>query len=611
MFSRQFLVRLFASILPLAVAGRIGAAYTALQTALDDGGLNFTSSSAAVSGTPPGPWVNHTNAADCLDDTDGMRAPAMTKAGDSWIEANVTGPDVIDFQWSLQTSAPNALTCLVDGTVRITCPPSAPARWYYASVNIPSGLHTVRWNYKQTGVAGSKALLDQVSQAGDNWASLQESPYVQLLAGEPAFHRFATKQPALMWEVYWDSLPPGLTLDSQTGIISGVPAEPGIWRPLIRITSASYGLYYRIQFEVLDKPTLLSALDGRSLVFTTSASDGSSVWTPQSHGSRDDLDCIVAGLPPPASRTAPFTPGWSSLETVTSGPDVLSYWVRVANGRVTLLLDGKEYRAHGPSQALPLWRRTWLTIPQGQHTVAWKYEPYSDAAPTAWLDEIHLSSEVGAFIESQPLIGPQPSGEFDYPIPFSGSAGSWTATNLPGGLSVNSGSGSISGTPTMRGVWQTRLTLTGAAGDHDDAFALIDTSIPVAEALNLPNSWWNTGPESGAYWFGQNAVSHDGTGAVRSPPVPSGGSSTLTTTLKSPGTLRWWWHIPAGSAGDFCALAIDGGKAQVTLSAPSPWKEESIALPEGLHEVSWRWVTDADGDPFSEAVIIDQVSPGP
>jgi hypothetical protein len=160
----------------------------------------------------------------------------------------------------------------------------------------------------------------------------------------------------------------------------------------------------------------------------------------------------------------------------------------------------------------------------------------------------------------------------------------------------------------VHGIWQVRVTLQGTNGDRDDVFARIDTSIPPADAVDLPNSWWNTGPEPGACWYGQDAVSHDGRDAMRSPPVPPGGTSSLTTTLAGPGTLRWWWHIPAGTAGDSCSFVIDGGKPLVTLSAPSPWTEASMEIPEGLHELSWRWVTDTAGDPDTEAVFVDQVS---
>lgn len=579
-------------------------AATQLQQSLDNPAFSFVSGSNT---TPAAPWVAPAVPADALDDADCARSPALTKAGESWIEASVTGPDAVGFMWSLQTTAANTLTCTVDGTVKASCAPGAEGRWSYASVQVPEGSHTVRWNYKQIGTAGGKALLDCVGSSADYFPWLSESPFLQVVVGEPVSYRFTTRRPALYWNTFRDALPLGLEIEGESGVISGIPTEPGFWRPLIRVTNESFPLYYRIGFEVVDRATLRSALDSRGLAFTTTASDETSVWTPQARGSRDDGDCLVAGLPPPVKRTVPFTPGWSSVLTSVTGPDVLSYWVRVANGRVSLLLDGKEYRSHGPRQALPLWQRAWLAIPPGPHTVTWKYETNLQQGPSAWLDDIHLGSEGGVFIRHRPEIGPLPSGAFDYAVPFSG-AGAWSAAGLPAGLTLNAESGVITGTLAGRGMWPVRLTLTGMTGDRDDVFALINAAIPAAEAVDLPNSWWDTGPEPAASWFGQDAVSHDGRNAMRSPPVPSGGSSALTTTLSGPGTLRWWWHIPAGSSGDTCSFAIDGGKPLVSLSGPAAWKQESVSVPSGLHEVSWRWIPDGTGDPGTEAVFIDEVS---
>ena len=589
-----------------AAAERAGA-YSAMQLALDNVWLSFSSASEPEGAA----WQPHNTYVDCLDETDGVRVPPMGVPGESWITATVSGPDTIDFMWALETTAPNTLTCSLDGAVKASCPASSDGRWYFAAVTVPAGPHTIRWQYRQTGATGSRVLLDRVSNSLDNWPALTSTPWFQVPAGEPVAHTFTTKQPALSWDVYWDSLPPGLTLNAATGQITGVPEVAGFWRPLLRITSSTYALYYRIGIEVLDQPTLLSALDSQGLQFTTTASDGASLWQPQARGSRDNGDCLMAGLPPPEQRTVPFLPGWSSLATEVDGPDALSFWLRVANGRLTLLMDGKEYRSHGAGQALSGWRRDWLSIPTGRHTVTWRYEPFQNRTPTAWLDEVRLRSDGRVFLEHQPEVLMQANGTVSHAVPCGGNAFSWTATGLPAGLSLDPGSGTLTGTPVKRGIWSGRLFVDGSSGDHDDVVMVIDASIPAAEAVDLANTLWNPGSEAGAKWFGQNAITHDGSDAMQSPPSPPGSMRSLTTTFQGPRTLRWWWHIPAASAGDRCACVLDGGAVLAEITGVTPWGQATVTVPDGIHDVSWRWKTDAEGDPGLEAVVLDQVSLNP
>ncbi len=608
MFSLRPLLLLLRAVLLLAGAER-AAAYTAMQLALDNVWLNFSTGTGPDSAA----WKPHQTPADCLDDTDGARAPQMGAPGESSIRATVTGPDRIDFMWALETTAPNTLTCSLDEVVRVSCPATSDGRWFYGSVTIPEGVHTIRWRYLQAGGAGSRVLLDHVSNAFDDWPSLTSVPWLQVPMGEPVTHTFTTRLPALSWAVYyfWDSLPPGLTMNAATGQITGVPEQPGLWRPLIRIFSASYALDYRISIEVVEQPPLVSALDCVGLEFTASASDGTSVWQPQPRGSRNNGDCLVAGRPPPEQRTPSFLPGWSSLETNVNGPDALSFWLRVANGRLTVLLDGKEIQSLRARGDLSGWQRIWVSIPGGRHRVTWKYEPFQNRAPTAWLDDVRLRSDGRVFLLHQPEVRLQENGTIIHTVPVGGTANTWTATGLPAGLSLDPGNGAITGTPAKRGIWSTRLEVDGPSGDHDDVLMVIDASIPAADAADLAKSVWNPGREAGAKWFGQNTITHDGADAMRSPPTPPESIRSLTTTIQGPGTLRWWWHVAGASAEDSAALVLDGNAIVATVAGVTPWRQEAVRIPDGIHDISWRWKTDATGDPGTETVVVDQVSIGP
>ena len=607
MHSLRSLAPLWLALCLLAAWAERGTAYTPTQMALDNVSLSFsTGSSPSGAG-----WMAHSTYADCLDETDGVKAASMGSPGESWVTASVSGPDTIDFMWALETTGANTLTCSIDGVVKASCSASAVARWYYAAVTVPAGQHTIRWKYQQTGEDGSRVLLDRVSHAADNWPSLTCNPSLQAVLGEPVAYTLTTKQPAVSFNLYWGSLPPGLTLDGATGQITGEPQEAGFWRPLISISSATFALYYRIGIEVLDPPALSGALESPGLQFTTTASDGTSFWQPQPRGSRDDRDCLLAGAPPPAQRTPAFLPGWSALETEVTGPDALSCWLRVANGRLSLLLDGKEYQSHRAHQSLSAWQRVWLAIPSGLHRVTWKYEPFQNRTPTAWLDEVRLRSDGRVFLEHQPEVRLHENGTISHAVPYAGLAVAWSSTGLPAGLVLDHGGGALTGTPAHRGVWNARLFVEGVSGDRDDVLMRIDASIPAPEALDLAKSSWNPGRDPGALWFGQNALTHDGADAMRSPPAPPDSMRSLTSTIQGPCTLRWWWHIPNASAADGCTCVLNGNAVLAEITGANPWRQVTVTVPGGIHDVSWRWKTDSAGDSESEAVIVDEVSLSP
>ena len=575
-----------------------------LQLALDDDRLNFTSA-GSVTGAA---WQTHNDPTQSVDLLDGARAPSLAAAGDSWITATITGPAIVDFMWALEGTAQHRLTCSLDGVEKASCEPAPLPRWTYASVVVPTGGHTLRWNYHQSAGIAGKALLDRVGRTSDTGAGLTSSPWIKAVLGEPVDHQFTTRRPAIAWVPYFGSLPPGLTIDA-AGHITGTPTEAGLWFPSFTIYATGSALYYSIGIEVADVPTLHGALDSRTMTFTTTASDGNSVWQPVRTGGHEGDDCLLAGLPPPVQTAVPYQPGWSSLQTTVTGPDSLSYWVKVAHGRVVLLLDDKEYRSHGPLVTLSGWQRVWLVIPDGAHTITWRYEPFPGHAGTAWLDDVRLRSEGKPFINQQPDITSLPGGSFNYTVPSANAPTGWTSSGLPSGLSMNAATGTVSGTPQRRGVWSAKLFLEGPTGETDQVLAMVDASIPPADATDLPNSWWRTETKSGAGWFGENDLTHDGTDAMRSPQIIPGATATLTTAIEGPGTLTWWWSIPAGTGGDVCALALDGATIPAAaITGPTAWKQETLALPAGVHQLAWRWKPEAAGDPVTKAAVLDQVS---
>jgi uncharacterized repeat protein (TIGR01451 family) len=130
----------------------------------------------------------------------------------------------------------------------------------------------------------------------------------------------------------------------------------------------------------------------------------------------------------------------------------------------------------------------------------------------------------------------------------------YNATGLPGGLLVNSGSGAITGTPTIAGVFAVPLTATNAAGVNEDPFTLTIT-IRGAPLVALTKTADRATARRGQTITYTIAYSNTGTGAasnlVIKDVVPAattlvGGSITGGGTATA-GTITW--TIPTVAAG--------------------------------------------------------------
>ena len=100
-----------------------------------------------------------------------------------------------------------------------------------------------------------------------------------------------------------------------------------------------------------------------------------------------------------------------------------------------------------------------------------RWQSANELNPATSLVEMHLVPQNRLFPNMPPQItsglemltfigGPT----FNYQITASSTPTSYGASNLPPGLSIDSGTGLISGSPTQTGIWQIVLTATNAAG---------------------------------------------------------------------------------------------------------------------------------------------------
>lgn len=180
----------------------------------------------------------------------------------------------------------------------------------------------------------------------------------------------------------------------------------------------------------------------------------------------------------------------------------------------------------------------------------------------------------------------------------------WSATSLPPGLAINSGSGGITGTPTTAGTYSTAVTVTDANSQRDFVTFSWVIASPIALASpgtvssqggaaysrkftvsggTSPYNWTATGLPAGL-----NLAA--GTGVINGTPTTVGSTSvTLTATDKfgQASAQTFTWTVPALSYAGFTPPASVRGTAisSITLAASGgvqSYTWSATGLPTGL-----------------------------
>jgi hypothetical protein len=181
-----------------------------------------------------------------------------------------------------------------------------------------------------------------------------------------------------------------------------------------------------------------------------------------------------------------------------------------------------------------------------------------------------------------------------YPV---GTAVTLTA-NSGGNTQFLGWSGACSGTGTCT---VTLNAATSVAARFESTMLTNDTGVAVGNT----GLFWDTGGD--AQWVIDNLVHQSGNSSMRSGTIRGDQHSNLTTTVRGPGTLSFYWKVSSEANHDPLGVWVDfDHKAEI--SGEVDWTLVNLQIPSGQHDINWVYQKDATGSAGSDAGWVDSIT---
>ncbi len=360
-------------------------------------------------------------------------------------------------------------------------------------------------------------------------------------------------------------LPPGVSVSTTSGLISGIPTQSGLFDVTLAATNAVGAVTGHLSLTVVFAPPLivnqprsLSLKSGEVAAFRVDAMGQTNLsyrWT-KSGAALSDTDRIsgVSGAQLGISPALPQDAGTYEVVVTQAG-------LTTAAEPVQLLVN----------VALPVV----TNHPAARSAVSGETVTFSGGATGdlpltyRWQRDHQDLADGGVFTGAATPI-----------LTITGVTAAETGSYS---LIVGNGDGKISSHPA-------RLTV-----HTDSAFA---------QALNFDTGAWTTGGD--APWSAQPDLTHDGVSAARSGAIGHNMSSYIETAVFGPGDLSFFWMASSEGCCDRLTLLVNGVSVD-SIGGDAVWTERTLHLPWGTHVLRWQYAKDGSASVGLDTAALDQV----
>ncbi len=409
-------------------------------------GLTLNASTGVISGTPTtaGTYTFTIKATNSYGNDTKSYTLTIT-AGSSGGTVNITTDSMVDgyvgqyfSQTMTATSNPAALISweLLSGSL----PPGLSLSRYGTISGTPTTAGTYSFTLKASSTYGnaSKAYTMTVSTLGNApRITTRELPYG--LRGDSTYRGIltASSATAVTWSITSGSLPTGLSLNSSTGIITGTPSTIGTYIFTVKAsnsygsTSRSFTIYVYSTTLKLDIDTTQTLPDGTV---------GTAYYEALCAFAMSFVNWSISSGTLPPGLTLDAQSGVIAGTPTTAGTYTFTVKAANAQGNDTRSLTIKITGSSGTKPAI-----TTSSLPDGK------------------LDE--------AYSQTLSATGTTPI--------------TWSAANLPAGLSINASTGEISGTPTSAGTFTFTVTAQNDYGTASRSYTLNIIANITGDSVNI------------------------------------------------------------------------------------------------------------------------------
>jgi hypothetical protein len=396
-------------------------------------------------------------------------------------------------------------------------------------------------------------------------------------------------------------LPSGLSVNTTTGVISGLPTGTGAFYGYVAATNATGTTFEDALFYILPAdPDLSLAVEQPSSLQMVPFGYGN--WFRQTSVTHDGVDA--------AQTPAVNDEEYAGIEFTVTGPTRMSYWWKVSSEEnfdyLVLAVDG-YVRAYITGEVD--WTQVTYDIGPGNHNVDIYY--LKDEATVAgqdkgWLDQLSLTAITTAPVITASSANAYAGASFRYQVSAIYAPTSYNAIGLPAGLQISSSTGLIYGTPTAVGSYNVTLEATNPFGTGSTTWTLTVGTIEqgLAAAVDQPAQVITS--SGSVSWTPQTLYSSEGSDAARSGTLGDLQNSEMSTQVTGPAKITFYWGVSSEADYDYLRFFIDGVEKEA-MSGEVGWTLETYTIPAGVHTLKWAYNKDEFVRSGLDSGFVDQL----